>query len=600
MNVSSGPGTKGVVLAICLVLVSGWAGLLAHPSRDDLQAALRTAARLEREERWAEARDIYLEMGRLHPRDRSVLYGLERVHRNIDDDGRYLTFLRESFRRYPRDTLLFKYYLGSSVRAGEMDSIRPAVRLYMANRERSKTMYRSLHSIFLSLELYDLAEEVLLEGKKELGDPFLFSRELSDLYYGTGMYEQSLLEALGVLESSPAEMSFVTKRVEAIRNVLAGREIIERVEDYIGQLDDASLFLSLLSTLYVHEGKMDKALEALKELGEQDPETGIRELAGFAGVCEGMHAFKEGIEAYRLLGRLDPSRKIVFDLDAARLSRLNRRPKEARRIYRELLDISPDSLTLSQIYFSLGEIALYDDHHPEEAVEWFRRVADSGAGAERIAMVRIALMEALVFLGDMEAALEEEERAKVLDIEGDLAIEMEFFRGAVMVLTGRIKSGKEILKTVSRKTGHLRANDAIEVLTWLEKDSSTDFAVTRGLVELRIISRVEANKRSLRLLESLRKNAAKSPLAPDVIYCQAKTYRAAGRFKEAVVLLDEIGVSFPDHRLVPLAEWEAADILWHHLGELEGAKSYLERIILDHGDSIVTPKARKDLEELTR
>jgi tetratricopeptide (TPR) repeat protein len=185
-------------------------------------------------------------------------------------------------------------------------------------------------------------------------------------------------------------------------------------------------------------------------------------------------------------------------------------------------------------------------------------------------------------------------------IHGDQEIEMMFFQGVALILAGRIEEGKNVLGRVSKKTGHLRANDAIEALTWLGKDTSTDFAVTRGLIELRSNSRIGDHNRSFKLLKSLRKNASKTPIAPDVIYYQARTYRAANRVEEAIIFFDEIVDSFPDHRLVPLAEWEIADILWRDLGELDRARTYLEQVILDHGDSIIAPKARKDLEEIAR
>ncbi len=591
---------KGLTIALFIVIVPVWGANLAGQSREELQSALRTATRLERENRWAEARDVYLEIGRLYPRDRKILYGLERVHNNIDDEGLYLAFLKESFQLYPRDTLIFRQFLNMAVRTGEQDVIRSAIQLYQDNRNRNEKTYRNLYAILLPLELYDLAEEVLHECRKELNEPFLFSRELGDLYLQTGRYEQSLVEALNVLQSSPEEVSFATARIEALQKLLPGREAIDLVEEYIDRRKSAPRFLKLLSTLYVHEGELDRAYRVLKELAEQDPDMGTGELLRFVRICEESSVFEEGIKACRLLGALDPARKIIFDLEAAHLSRLNGRPGEAGRIYREVLEANPDSIVSSRVYFSLGEIALYDRHRPKEALEWFRRTIDSGRGVDIIFDARIAIMEALVFLGDYEEAAEEGNRADASGMHGDKEIEVMFFQGAALILAGRIEGGKKVLERVSKKTNHLRANDAIEALTWLEKDTSTDFAVARDLIELRLISRIGDHDKPFKLLKSLRKNASLTPIAPDVIYYQARTYRAANRFEEAIVFFDEIVDSFPDHRLVPLAEWEIADILWRHLGELDRAKTYLEQVILDHGDSIIAPKARKDLEEIVR
>jgi tetratricopeptide (TPR) repeat protein len=423
--------------------------------------------------------------------------------------------------------------------------------------------------MLLPLRLYELSEEVLLECRKEPGKPFLFSRELGDLYFQTGRFEQSLVEALNVLQSSPEEISFVMARIKALQKLLPGREALDLVEEYIDQRKGTTPFLKLLSTLYVHAGEMDRAFGSLRELAGQDPEAGTGELISFVRICEEREVFKEGVEACRLLAALDPTRKIIFDLDAAHLSRLSGSSGEARRILREILEANPDSLISSQIYFSLGEIALYDRNRPKEAVEWFRKIIDHGSGVDINFGARIAIMEALVYLGDYGEAAEVGNRVDLSGIHGDQEIEMMFFQGVALILAGRIEEGKNVLGRVSKKTGHLRANDAIEALTWLGKDTSTDFAVTRGLIELRSNSRIGDHNRSFKLLKSLRKNASKTPIAPDVIYYQARTYRAANRVEEAIIFFDEIVDSFPDHRLV-------------------------------HGDSIIAPKARKDLEEIAR
>lgn len=570
----------------------------AEPTDEELRRALREAAEFEREERWQEARELYLDLGRSYPTNRNVLYGLERVHRLVDDDGRYLRLLRDHYRRYPDDVVLFKQYMDFSVRVGEADTIEADVRLFIASREPIVSTYQTLYSILLPLNLDDLIETILVEGEKRLNDSHLFARELSDLYHRTARYEESLEEALNNLARKPKSISFVKKRIDSLRNLMPEEDVVRKIEEYGSDQERTVAFLDLLSWLYIQNGDMRKALSILKELGERNEEAGIEALTGLAAACEARGDFRVAIEAYRALGSIDPPRKGIYDLETARLFRLAGDPKNAVLVYRSLLDSGTDSDTRNEVALSLGEIELTDLHRPEEALGWLDLAVDEAGDSKRAIEARLAMIRALVCIGDLARADVEGERAASVDSPTDMGPEIEYYRGVVALLSGRIDEGREVLEGVSGRSGHLRANDALEALAWLDKDTSVDRAVSRGLIERQFIGSVEEPDRAMDRLEGLREIAERTPLAPDVAYCRAVLFREAGRYGRAIDLLDEIATTWSMHRIAAQARWEMADIYRRDLGERDMAKTMLEQVILEYGDSVVAPRARRDLEEL--
>jgi tetratricopeptide (TPR) repeat protein len=570
----------------------------AEPSNEELQKAIREAAKFERAERWQEARELYLDLGRSYPTNRNVLYGLERVHRAIDDDGRYLRFLRDNYRRYPGDIVLFKQYIDFSVRVGEKDAIEPDVRLFLTSREPTESTYRTLYTILLPLNLDDLTETILVEGERTLSDSHLFARELSDLYHRTARYEESLEEALNFLVRKPKSLSFVKKRIDSLWGVMPEEEVVRKIEKYSDRQERTAPLMDLQSWIYIRSGDVRKALSVLKELSERNTEAGIAALSGLAAECEARGDFQIGIETYRVLGSLDPRRKVVYDLESARLLHLAGEPKHAGRIYRSVLESAPDSLQKSEIYISLGEIALYNLRQPEEALDWFELAVDEAGDSERSIEARLAMILTLVYIGDLASADAVGARVSLIDSPDDVKTETDYFRGVVALLDGRTDEGREILERVSRRSGHLRANDALEALNWLDKDTRVDRAVSRGLIERKFVSSVEEPDRAIEQLENLREIAGETPLAPDVAYSQAVGFRKAGRYRLAIELLDEIVTMWSTHRIVAQARWEMADIYRNDLGESGMAKTLLEQVILEHGDSVVAPRARRDLEEL--
>jgi len=588
------------LLILPLMLLAEEGSPDSNAGREGLKESLRRAAQLEREGRWEEARERYLDIGRDHPRDRNVLNGLERAHRHVEDDGRYLGFLRENFRLHPQDRLLFVHYVAQSVEAGRSALLGEDVRLHRKNGKQDEGMYRGLYAILMQHDLSDLAEETLREGEKVLGDSLLFARELGDLHFMRGDYEQALIETLNILARSPASIAFVKDRLDALETLLTREEVAEEAQKIADRVDKPAPFLILLSGLYAESREMKRALGILERLSLVDPEGARKALAAFAANSEAARSYETGIDAYRLLIDLDPSGRAGYELEIARLYRAIGEPVQAGRLYQDLLSGKPDPETRQNALLALGEIALYDRHRPEDAVTWFIEAREIGFGTEAHARAMLGQIEALIYAGDIGGAEKAVEEAAAQKLAPDLMGEIRFFQGALALLAGQIEEGAAILEEISRQGSHPRANDAIETRLWLNQDASPDLAMMRGLLEYRLISGIGDTDRSLGILDRLVESGASGPLAPDVLYYRAKVQRQARRYLQAIEGLEAFVSGNPEHRLAAASEWEMADIYRRDLADLESAAIHFERLILNYEESVMAPRARRALEEIEK
>jgi tetratricopeptide (TPR) repeat protein len=593
------PEIRSIFIALGVLFIIP-AMVLSYPEIEDLAGKLDAASQLEADERWDEAREIYLESGADHPRDRRVLFGLERIHRHVQDDGRYYMLLRENFRHFPADGVLFRHYLTRAAREVEQQDLLPDIRIHLEQSERNEAFYRNLHAHLLRLNLLDLAEEVLLTGERELNDSIRFARELSDLYFRQGDGERSFDEMLNALERTPGALVFADRRIVDLRGMLRAEEMIDIIEERIETAEPASPYLHLLADLWIDEGKMDRALSTLSRLIDEDPASGTKALEDYVTECEVRQVLPEATEALRLLVDARPDRRAEYELTHARLQREMGDPDRARDLYRRMLENDPRPEHRSQILLALGDIALYDLHRWDSAVEWYAKVGASIAEPDRQADAVQSMLLAYVYGGHTDTADSLGDRSEGDDLTVDRRVEVDFLRGAVKILEGRVNAGKKLLETVSRRRGHVRANDAIEFLLWLDKDPSPELAVSRGLIWHRLILAVGDVRASIDRLESIQKASRESPLAGEVLCELAIVHRRSGQYREAIEFLEAVVSNHAGNRLAPKAEWLMAKIYWKDLGRSQMAKPHLERIIHEYSGSVYAPKARRALERIDR
>jgi tetratricopeptide (TPR) repeat protein len=590
------------LVATCALLVGvsvtrggddGWGG--------DPDPRIEAASGLEKAGRWGEAREAWLRLAADHPLDRRVLFGLERVHRRVEDDGRYFAWLRESIHRHPADGLLFRHYLTRAVREGALGDLEGDIRRHMEASRRNEAFFRGLSGHLGALNLPVAAAQVLVTGERELGDATLFARELSDLYFRTGRYRESFEEMLHALRRNPDARAFARRRAAAIAERLSPEEVLERVEGYAeGDGESAPAFLDLLARLRAEAGDIAAALSALERLAGLEPESAGEALEEFAGRFEAGGALPQAVEARRLLARLQPDRRVTHQLEIARLYRAMGRPKRARDTCRRLLEggVAPEAR--DRILYALGEIELYDLHRPGEAIARFEEIDPGNGGPDLAVDAALGLAVARAYSGDMEGAAREAARAESLRPPGEREIDVAFFRAETEIAAGRIEEGRRLLAGVFRRRGHPRANDAIEMMLWLERDGSPGNAVSRGLVLHRLISPVGDVEEAIRRLEALAKEAEGTPLDVEARLELAGALRSGGRFEDAVGVLEAIVSGFPGHRLVPRAEWTIAEIHRADLGRPDRARPHLERILREFGSSAYAPRARRAIEAIER
>ena len=155
-------------------------------------------------------------------------------------------------------------------------------------------VYRSL----LDVRLFDLAIDILEQGRENIGAPDLFQTDLAQLYNLTGQHAEAMDEYLGLLAVNQAQLSFVRSRLsEHLTDEEALTESIERARQAVATDPLNRSYRELLAWLYVEDGQYRAALDVYRAVDRLEKEEGSV-LFAFAQVAADGGAYDVALEAY--------------------------------------------------------------------------------------------------------------------------------------------------------------------------------------------------------------------------------------------------------------------------------------------------------------
>ncbi len=177
---------------------------------------LRLAQALEQQGDVERALQIYSD---LFGSDSNNYSYFDAVRRGNVQLKRYETAIRVSIARLrmtPNDISLHANIGGLYSMAGmerQSDSVWHALLL---NANKNQMVYRTLANEQVNLRLFDKAIGTYLQGRKEVGDPYLFSNELAYLYTFTMDYANMTKEYLLLIRQNEQQYDFVLSRLSSV------------------------------------------------------------------------------------------------------------------------------------------------------------------------------------------------------------------------------------------------------------------------------------------------------------------------------------------------------------------------------------------------
>lgn len=419
----------------------------------------------------------------------------------------------------------------------------------------------------LKFEQPEAAREIYERGRTVLGNPNLFSAQLTEIYKLEKNYDRMVAGYVDMVEKQPQALPYVLEMMgeelndDAVFSALR-KELLRRSQAQ----PDNIIFPEMLSYLFLQRGDYEAAYIQIKALDKRLKENGSRmlELADKL-VRDGQYEFAERVYDEVLaygpsapfymmasVGKLDLGydRAVAGMADAAKI-------KELAAGYREFLNkIGIAGRQGGEMTLKLADIEARFNNNTNEAINILLRYINSGV-ADRfsVAKAKLALGDYYIISGNMwEATLYYEQVAKAFK-DDPIGHEAKFRNAKLSFYRGEFDWAKAQLDVLKSSTSELIANDAMQLSLTIQDILGMD-----------------------------------SNAAPLLLYAEADLFIFKGMYAQALSKLDTLEARYPTHALADEALMSRAQIAVK-MKDYDKALGYYEKIYTLHANDILADDA---------
>ena len=544
-----------------------------------------------------------------HRHDARILSRLADLYRKSSRDEEFFPLAEEMYAKEPENEILLKIYLQALGAVQLADSLQRVGLRFIAQSPQEERRYRVVAELFRRNGNPEQALELYLKGRKALEQPRTFRRELAEVLIDLGRFDQALDEMLSYLSSNPNELLLVQR--QAYRILKQGEPesllLIDRLENAVSSASSKPVRNALLRMtvdINLALGRHDRAFAGLVELlGALEAKQARAQLTSFIAKGLKLENYELVLLAYGLADSLELMDKGKILLEKADVQLKMGEVSGAEAELLELASSEKAKDLRAQAMRRLGEMYLTRINRPADALRWYRELEKIGKAAKiNLLEVKLRIAESFIRLGQLHEArvlcdeLLKADQQKPVDLARVLLVkaDVDFYRGEPD------SASRAYLTSARFLLGEPEANDAIERAYLIQNDKSPEARISsevgRALHEAvcgNLQTAAEWFQETLQLVTD-------SDYKVQVYYQMGRMYETAGECPLALGVYEEIVQSFPEHHLAPMAELRMGLVLLDEIGDAEGARRHLERIVYDYPEGVVTPVARRLLRSLDK
>lgn len=492
--------------------------------------------------------------------------------------------------------------------------------------------YKELYNAFLYKAKRDYAMETLLRGRKQLNNPKLFSKELTNLYLQLKLYDNVIEEAITLLADDDAK--YMATAEQNLQNLLMDDEdgqrylkIKSKLQETIQKHPNNQSYVSLLYWIYQLNKDYPAAFILAKSIDKKRANDGAtvytlaRSMANNREYDLAMEALKYVISkgessSYYYSAKYDllnlRYQKLIstypIDLNAA---------KALEKEYQKVLDENGVHEGTSDVVHKYAHLLAFFVNKPDQAINLLdtaMRYADRDIKEK--ALYKMDKADILLHVGEIwDATLLYSQIDKELpnDTIGHLA---KFKNAKLSFYIGEFAWAESQLDILRAATTKLIANDAMYlsfvISDNLEEEEEDEEEENNALFQenqtnnqaLRYFARADFlifqnnDAEAMKYLDSVLIVTPFGKLNDDVYYLQAQILIRQKDYFTAETLLKKIIDVYSFDLLADDAIFLLAELYEYYMKDIPQAMEMYKKLLKDHSNSIYAVDARKRFREL--
>ncbi len=601
-------------LFIFLTLFFSSFGLLLAQGDYELQQA----ASLESQGDWEGAVSIYKDFIKRNPNEKAYLM----LFQTLKNNGEYKdaeNYLKDAIRLFPkRPELTVDLYLLYK-QAGNEKKAEKHFNKILKNLKANHSDIVRIGNAFLSAREFENAKQIYLKGRELLGDNTSYGFQLGSIFLQEGNYEAIAREYLFMLESEPRNLQQIEANLAALF-VRDSSGLMQTVEEQWKQLykkhKTNPYFSQFGLWLYTQGKQFDQAFEMAKYIDETFEQKGGGGMTDFAANMANAGELSTARKAYKYV--LDKGEENVF-FERSLIGYANvmfvsfmqkpekgKQLEELKQLFKLVFDKCGYGKDSFETILQAAEVMAFHDDEAQQAVELLERcIAENNFSINEKAEMKLLSAEIYNRFGDSwQASLlcsQVEKDCK----NSPLADQAKFFKAMLSYYNGEIEWALSQFKSLRASTTKLISNDAMEysVLIAENRDDDSSFSAMQMFAAAERERFYRNFDAANAYLDSIERNYLYHPLFDECIYLKALLAKDQGSIEKADSLLQNLLLKFPYDLTADDAIMQLAEIAETYRHDLDAAKEFYQRLILDHPTSLYVTQARKHynrLEKLTR
>lgn len=492
--------------------------------------------------------------------------------------------------------------------------------------------YKELYNAFLYKAKRDYAMETLLRGRKQLNNPKLFSKELTNLYLQLKLYDNVIEEAITLLADDDAK--YMATAEQNLQNLLMDDEdgqrylkIKSKLQEIIQKHPNNQSYVSLLYWIYQLNKDYPAAFILAKSIDKKRANDGAtvytlaRSMANNREYDLAMEALKYVISkgessSYYYSAKYDllnlRYQKLIstypIDLNAA---------KALEKEYQKVLDENGVHEGTSDVVHKYAHLLAFFVNKPDQAINLLdtaMRYADRDIKEK--ALYKMDKADILLHVGEIwDATLLYSQIDKELpnDTIGHLA---KFKNAKLSFYIGEFAWAESQLDILRAATTKLIANDAMYlsfvISDNIEEEEEDEEEENNALFQenqtnnqaLRYFARADFlifqnnDAEAMKYLDSVLIVTPFGKLNDDVYYLQAQILIRQKDYFTAETLLKKIIDVYSFDLLADDAIFLLAELYEYYMKDIPQAMEMYKKLLKDHSNSIYAVDARKRFREL--
>ena len=536
----------------------------------------------------------------------------------LDDMKKARRLVEQRIKKYPKE-LALRVDLGQLYMAeGDKKKSEKSYNTAIESIGFDNKQIEELSQAFQNVGLDDYAVKTYLFARQKMNNQFVYVMELATLYEKQGNYEAMMQEYFDLLDKSPGNIGNIQISLQRALDQTSNTQLAEGLRrtliSRIQKDPNNRTYLNMMIWFALQQKDFAFAFTQAKAIDARFPGQGEETVLQVAQIAHNNEDYNTAYDCYHYLvakgkegnyyfdarvgeiktkfDRLDKS----FHLDKAEYERLK---AEYQAALNEL-GKEPRTVTLMRDY---AYLLAYYGNEVQEASDLLYDVIEMPKVPNNVKnQTKLDLGDLLLFAGavwDASLLYSQVEKANKNDVIGAQA---KFKNAKLSYYNNDFEWAKSQLDVLRASTSKLIANDAMQLSLLIsdnmEEDSTFEMLSLYAAADLMLYRNqldsawIGFNDISIRSLSH--------PLLDEVLMQKARIRMKQGRYAEADSLLQQIVDFYDEDILADDAVMMIAEINESKLNNMERARSYYEKLIIDYPASLYVDRARKRYNELKK